>query len=116
MERKKTKQTYDKNIKKWSSPKMANRTIQMKRHEKTKTVTAKSVQKKWQRNIFLIDSGSTEQQVLHIRYLKFHQETAVLQNDENKHLGPSVELTNYKPAVVQHVSKTPNPLRFTNKI
>lgn len=50
---------------------MVNRTIQMKR-QKSKTVTAKSVQKKkkkWQKNIFLIDSGSTEQQVLHIKYL-----------------------------------------------
>lgn len=91
---------------------MVNRTIQMKRHKKSKTVTAKSVQKKWQRNIFLIDSGSTEQQVLHIRDLKFHQKTAVLQNDQNKHFGTSVAPTNNKPAVVQHVGKNTKPSKI----
>lgn len=46
---------------------------------------------KWQKNIFLIDSGSTEQQVLHIKYhLKFHQKTAVLQHNVHKHLERSV--------------------------
>lgn len=43
---------------------------------------------KWQKkkSIFLIiDSGSTEQQVLHIKYLKFHQKTAVLQHNVQKH-------------------------------
>lgn len=106
---------------------MVNRTIQMKRHKKSKTVTAKSVQKKWQRNIFLIDSGSTEQQVLHIRYLKFHQKTAVLQNAENKQLGTSVAdrwqtsrgstcQQNTKAFKIHQQNMRPPPPRLTREI
>lgn len=44
------------------------------------------------------DSGSKEQQVLHIKYVKYHQKTAVLQHNVQKHLGgKSVFLTNNKP-------------------
>lgn len=49
------------------------------------------------KNILIIDSGSTEQQVLHIKHLKLHQKTAVLQHNVQKHLGESVSLTNHKP-------------------
>lgn len=54
---------------------------------------------KWQKKKFFLitDSGSTEQQVLHIKYLKFHQKTAVLQHNVQRHFGESVELTNHKP-------------------
>lgn len=54
--------------------------------------------KKKKKKIFVIvDSGSTEQQVLHIKYLKIHQKTTVLQHNVQKHFGvKSVSLTNKK--------------------
>lgn len=61
-------------------------------------VQEKSSQNIDDKNKFLItESGSTEQQVLHIKYLKFHQKTAVLQHNVQKHFRDSVSPTNSKP-------------------
>ena len=86
-------------------------------------VTAKSLQKiNGKKNIFLIiDSGSTEQQVLHIKYLKFHQKTAVLQHNVQKHLGSKCSagqwqnLSSDSSCALPSVSKTLNPSKKFHK-
>lgn len=77
---------------------------------------------KWQKNIFLIiDSGSTEQQVLHIKYLKFHQKTAVLQHNVQKHLGSKCSagqwqnLSSDPSCALPSVSETLNPSKKFHK-
>lgn len=70
---------------------------------------------KWQKkSIFLIiDSGSTEQQVLHIKYVKFHQKTAVLQHNVQKRLRKGVQLTNNKLTIRQPNTKHLNKVSQT---
>lgn len=60
----------------------------MKRQKSKNRVTAKSLQKiNGKRTSSSLIQAVTEQQVLHIKYLKFHRKTAVLQYNVHKRFG-----------------------------
>lgn len=66
-----------------------------RRAERNKSKQRSYIKNKWAENIFLIiDSGSTEQQVLHIEHVKIHQKENRQQccNNVHKHLWRSVKL------------------------